>query len=92
MNDSDVFIQPLPERFGMGSHILIEKSIDDSMFEPQHNFLSPEARRELMKKRVRRSPLLKYSTSPKFYQTTSKVPLPQTLHVETAVFVDKVRF
>lgn len=92
MNDTDVFIQPLPERFGMGSHILIEKNINDSMFEPQDKFLSPELKKELAKRRVRRAPLLKYSTSPKFYQATSKIPLPQTLHIETAVFVDKVRF
>jgi hypothetical protein len=92
MNGTDVFIQPLPERFGLGSHILIEKNIKDSMFEPQEKFLNPEMVKELHTRRMKRSPLLKYSTGPKFYQTsTSKVPVPQTLHVETAIFVDKVK-
>lgn len=92
MNDTDVFIQPLPERFGVGSHILIEKNINDSMFEPQDKFLNPEIVKELNKKRIKRAPLLKYSTGPKFYQSSTKLPVPQTLHVETAIFVDKVRF
>lgn len=92
MNDTDVFIQPLPERFGIGSHILIEKSINDSMFEPQDKFLNPEIVKELHKRRMKRSPLLKYSTGPKFYQSSTKLPVPQTLHIETAIFVDKVSF
>lgn len=91
MNDTDVFIQPLPERFGIGSHILIEKNIKDSMFEPQEKFLSPDVVKELHKRRVKRAPLLKFSNGPKFYQSsTSKLPVPQTLHIETAIFVDKV--
>lgn len=93
MNDTDVFIQPLPERFGIGSHILIEKNINDSMFEPQEKFLSPDIVKELHKRRVKRAPLLKFSSGPKFYQSsTSKLPVPQTLHIETAIFVDKVNF
>jgi hypothetical protein len=57
MNDTDVFIQPLPERFGVGSHILIEKSINDSKFEPTDNFLTPAPVKELIKQRMKRSPL-----------------------------------
>ncbi|KAL7022303.1 hypothetical protein ACKWTF_012198 [Chironomus riparius] len=92
MNNTDVFIQPLPERFGIGSHILIEKDIKDSMFEPQDKFLLPDNAKELIKKRIKRSPLIKYPSS-KFYQSsTSKLPVPQTLHVETAIFVDKDLF
>lgn len=92
MNNTDVFIQPLPERFGIGSHILIEKDIKDSMFEPQDKFLHPDIAKELIKKRMKRSPLIKYPSS-KFYQSsTSKLPVPQTLHVETAIFVDKDLF
>lgn len=88
-NKSDVFIQPLPERFGIGSHIMIEKNFTDSRFEPQENFIRPEALKELIKTRTKRSPLIKYPSS-KFYQSSSsKLPIPTTLHVETAIFVDK---
>jgi Reprolysin (M12B) family zinc metalloprotease len=89
MNDTDVFIQPLPERFGTGSHILIEKNIDDSMFEPRDNFLSPEAARELKKTREKRAAHLKFPSSKYFQSSTSKLPNPQSLHIETAIFVDK---
>lgn len=90
MNDTDVFIQPLPERFGVGSHILVEKNISDSTFEPTENFLTPAPVREVLKQRMKRSPLIKSSSSNKFFQspTTHKLP-PDVLHVETAIFVDK---
>lgn len=89
MNDTDVFIQPLPERFGAGSHVMIEKSFSDSAFEPKESFIKPEVLKELVKKRTKRSPLIK-SQSSKFYQssTTQRLP-PDVLHVETAIFVDK---
>lgn len=92
MNDTDVFIQPLPERFGAGSHILIEKSFENSAFEPQENFMAPQAVKELVKRRTKRSPLIKTPSS-KFFQsaTTQKLP-PDVLHVETAIFVDKDLF
>ena len=92
MNNTDVFIQPLPERFGAGSHILIEKSFSDSAFEPQEDFIRPEAVKELIKKRTKRSPLIK-APSNKLFQTSTiqKLP-PDVLHVETAIFVDKDLF
>lgn len=92
MNDTDVFIQPLPERFGAGSHILIEKSFSDSAFEPRENFIKPDAVKELVKKRMKRSPLIRVPSSKLFQPSTTQKILTDVLHVETAIFVDKDLF
>lgn len=89
MNDTDVFIQPLPERFGSGSHILIEKSINNSMFEPRDNFMKPESVRELVKKRVKRNSIIKIPQNKLFQPPILQKTPPDILHVETAIFVDK---
>ncbi|CAO1420311.1 unnamed protein product [Diamesa serratosioi] len=89
MNDTDIFIQPLPERFGSGSHILIEKSINNSMFEPRDNFIKPESVRELVKKRVKRNSIVKIPQNKLFQAPILQKTPPDILHVETAIFVDK---
>ncbi|XP_029735370.2 A disintegrin and metalloproteinase with thrombospondin motifs adt-1 [Aedes albopictus] len=88
LNQSDLILHPLPERFGSSNHVLINKNRtsnfttahvtqtdENVIFEPDMSHYEPTYFSMASKDRSKRH--------------IGNIKVPDTLHVETAIFIDK---
>lgn len=84
-NDTNLVIHPLPSRFGTQSHIVMHRLSDDlrenSLFEPDMKRYDSDMNEN------------RYSSYvPRYRPKRQTTSIPNVLHIETAIFVDKDLF
>lgn len=100
-NDTNLIIHPLPSRFGTKSHIIMEKlmsEFSDKDSKSENQVFEPEMSRYVYRPPSEPTPtyVTRYNASyqpryrPKRQSTQSSIP--NVLHIETAIFVDKDLF
>lgn len=86
-NQSDLIVHPLPERFGSSSHVLIYRNRTTDFAEPSTNQTDENVIFE--PDMAAYEPSFNEPRDRRNKRHISNIKVPDTLHVETAIFIDK---
>lgn len=98
-NDTNLVIHPLPSRFGATSHIVMHKQTDERYENLENQIFEPEMSQYVYRSSPTATPdhTRRHNASylPRYRpkrQSSSQSSIPNVLHIETAIFVDKDLF